>query len=122
MTFKPVWPLALLEAAWAFVLLRLFNMFNTIQHMTLRQLAKKSPSTIRKRLTQLNIGLSNKVYGAWASKWSIGYHEPTIEDIIVLKNLIARGSVLCSTAIDTELTLQSDWTKHFGQTPTGPMM
>ena len=94
--------------------------------MTLRELCeKKSASKVVRKLNQLNIGLSNTVYGAWASKWSIGYHEPTIEDVQELQKMLnskAGDSILLSQSVDMKLSLQLDWSRHFGDAPTGPML
>ena len=91
--------------------------------MTLRELCMtKKPGAIQRKLNQLNIGLSNSVYGGWASKWSIGYHESTLEDIAILKKLIEEDSILLCKAVDHKIELQLDWTRHFGSCPTGPML
>jgi hypothetical protein len=94
--------------------------------MTLRTLCQqKSASKVVRKLNQLNIGLSNTVYGAWASKWSIGYHEPTIEDIQCLQKMLSSkdgDSSLLADGIDMKLSLQLDWSRHFGDVPTGPML
>lgn len=82
----------------------------------------KKPGAILRKLNQLNIGLSNSVYGGWASKWSIGYHKPALEDIVTLKKLIEEDSTLLCNAVDHKIKLQLDWSRHFGSCPTGPMM
>lgn len=93
---------------------------------TLRELCMtKKPGAILRKLNQLNIGLSNTVPGSWASKWSIGYHEPTLEDVVYIQKCVrstAGDSALLSNAIDSTLSLQLDWSRHFGECPTGPMM
>ena len=93
---------------------------------TLRKLCMtKKPGAILRKLNQLNIGLSNTVPGSWASKWSIGYHEPTLDDVVYIQKCVkstAADDTLLSCAIDDTLSLQLDWTRHFGSCPTGPMM
>ena len=93
---------------------------------TLRELCmNKKPGAILRKLNQLNIGLSNTVPGGWASKWSIGYHEPTLDDVVYIQKCVksaAADDALLSRAIDSNLSLQLDWTRHFGSCPTGPML
>ncbi len=63
--------------------------------ITLKELVlSKKPGKVVKKLNQLNIGLSNTVFGAWASKWSAGYHKPELEEIVQLRKLMLENSPL----------------------------
>lgn len=82
--------------------------------MTLRELVKtKSTKECLKELARLNIGLSNTVFGSWASIWSIGYHEPTSTDIETLRKLIKKDSILLGKGVDHHLSPRQNWVKIF---------
>ena len=73
--------------------------------MTLRELIMSNSDEVAlKTLKQLNIGLAIDACGYWASNWSLGYHEPTIEDIQELRDLIKRNSAGFGN-VDCELPL-----------------
>lgn len=90
-------------------------------------LATKKDSAILRKLRQLNIGVSYTTNDIFGSKWTIGSHEPTIDWIQKIRNEVETIDENAKrfgwiSWLDRPITLQLDWTRHFGDCPTGPMI
>lgn len=97
--------------------------------ITMRKLlAAKNDAKVLRKLQQLNIGVSYQILGGiCGSKWTIGATEPTLEWVKIVRKNIHIIDDFCNLIeteswLDIRLTLQLDWSRHFGTCPTGPMM
>lgn len=96
--------------------------------VTMRELlASKRDAKVLKKLLQLNVGVSYKTNGILGSKWTIGCCEPTLEWVQWVRLHVADIDQEAKTFglinwLDTKLSLKLDWTRHFANCPTGPML